>query len=212
MICFLTTPTQAYEAYNLSRISVSDVRFVEKPLKAKNIFAPAFVKPKKVENADMCRLAIDDVEEEFKIKKNLLHTIASVESGKFVKSRNKRVAWPWTVHANGKGYFFNSKEEAVNAVKDMQDSGLKNIDVGCMQINLRYHGGNFSSLEDAFDPKKNVSYSASFLKKLHKRTANWEKTAMHYHSKNAKNGARYKARLEKHFAQYISATGESALF
>jgi hypothetical protein len=35
---------------------------------------------------------------------------------------------------------------------------------------------------------------------------------MHYHSKNAKNGAKYKARLEKHFAQYISATGESALF
>lgn len=212
MICFLTTPTQAYEAYNLSRISVSDIRFVEKPLKAKNIFAPAFVRPKRVDNADMCRLAIDEVEEEFNIKKNLLHTIASVESGKFVKSRNQRVAWPWTVHASGKGYYFNSKEEAVNAVRDLQAQGMRNIDVGCMQINLRYHGDNFSSLEDAFDPKKNVSYSASFLKRLYKKNASWEKTAMQYHSKNVKNGTKYKARLEKHFAKYIGLQGESALF
>lgn len=204
MICFLTTPTQAYEAYNLSRISVSDIRFVEKPLKVKNLFAPDFVKPEKVETADMCRIAIDEVEEEFNIKKNLLHTIASVESGRFVKARNKRLPWPWTVHANGKGYYFKTKQEAVDAVKSMQANGLKNIDVGCMQINLRYHGNNFSSLEDAFEPKKNVSYSASFLKKLHKRTANWAKTAMHYHSKNASKGAKYKARLEKHFAKYVA--------
>ena len=94
----------------------------------------------------------------------------------------------------------------------MQQQGIKNIDVGCMQINLRYHGKSFKNLDEAFDPKKNVSYSASFLNKLHKRTNDWKKTAMQYHSKNIRHGTNYKNRLEKHYAEYIRTDLQSALF
>ena len=82
-----------------------------------------------------------------------------------------------------------------------------------MQINLKYHGSQFSSVEDAFDPEKNAAYSAKFLKQLYKRNkADWKKTAMHYHSKNYRKGINYKNRLEKQYAEYIRTEATAPLF
>jgi len=53
------------------------------------------------------------------------------------------LAWPWTINAQGKGQFFKTKAEAVKAIKNLQAQGVKSIDVGCMQINLSYHGKAF---------------------------------------------------------------------
>ena len=208
LICFLTTPTRAYEAYKFNVLTQ------EQTLKNNTSFVP-FVSVSDAnvsDSGDVCRLAADVVEEEYQIKKSLLHTIASVESGRWDKVKNKRVAWPWTVHANGKGYYFNSKKEAIDAVKSMQAQGMTNIDVGCMQINLKYHGHNFKNLDEAFDPRKNVTYSAKFLRKLHAKTKSWQKSAMQYHSKNWRKGTNYKNRLEKHYAQYIRSGFAIGLF
>jgi soluble lytic murein transglycosylase-like protein len=129
-----------------------------------------------------------------------------VESGRLDKKTGRKVAWPWTVHANGQGYYYNSKEEAVAKVYALQKQGINNIDVGCMQINLKYHGHAFNSVEDALDPEKNIAYSASFLRNLYARNGHdWQKTAMQYHSKNHQKGLTYKFRLEKQYAQYINA-------
>ena len=35
-----------------------------------------------------------------------------------------------------------------------------------MQVNMMYHPDAFNSLEEAFDPSTNVSWAASWLKKL----------------------------------------------
>lgn len=218
LISFITTPTRAYEAYEMSNF----IAFQQKQaFKAQNLYKPAEMAGKELGNQakavpethQLCVLAARKAENDFGIKENLLETIASVESGRFLTSLNKRVSWPWTVHANGKGYYFKTKAEAVNAVKAMQSRGIRNIDVGCMQINLKYHGQAFESLEDAFDPEKNVRYSASFLLKLLKSNKqDWKKTAMHYHSKNLRKGINYKNRLEKHFAQYVRVDSGQTLF
>ncbi len=197
MIFFLTTPTRAYEAYNYNFQQ-------EKLIKTENLIqkkqaAEAVV----IAAEDMCRMAVNKAENDFTVKPGLLHTIASVESGRWNAARGERVAWPWTVHANGRGYYYKTKNEAVAAVKAMQAKGLRNIDVGCMQINLKYHGKAFSSVEEAFDPEKNAAYSARFLKKLYQRNKDWKKTAMQYHSKNLRKGINYKNRLEKHYAAYV---------
>ena len=208
LICFLTTPTRAYEAYKFNVLKK------EHTLKNNTSVIPlvAVSDVKSSDSSDVCSLAADVVEEEYQIKKSLLHTIASVESGRWDKAKNKRVSWPWTVHANGIGYYFNTKKEAVDAVKSMQDQGMTNIDVGCMQINLKYHGHNFKNLEDAFDPHNNVTYSAKFLKKLHVKTKSWQKSAMQYHSKNWRKGTNYKNRLENHYVQYIRSGIAVGLF
>lgn len=199
LISFITTPTRAYEAYNFS---TADLMKEQQELEAARKQQPQVF--------ELCQIAVDKAEKNYQIKSNLLQTIASVESGRWNAQAGKRVAWPWTVHANGKGRYYKSKAEAIAAVKDMQQKGITNIDVGCMQINLKYHGKAFANLEEAFDPEKNVAYSAQFLRKLYKRNKqNWTKTAMHYHSRNLRRGTNYKNRLEKHYAQYVRDDGDN---
>lgn len=200
LISFITTPTRAYEAYNFSTADL--LKEQQELIKAQKNQPEVF---------ELCQIAVEKAEKTYQIKSNLLETIASVESGRWNAQAGKRVAWPWTVHANGKGRYYKSKAEAVAAVKDMQQRGITNIDVGCMQINLKYHGEAFANLDEAFDPEKNVAYSAQFLRQLYKRNdQNWTKTAMHYHSRNLRKGTNYKNRLEKHYAQYVREDGEVA--
>lgn len=213
MICLLTTPTRAYEAYNNSNLFV--LRKFELELKQKeeqelkNLLLLTDEGAKQtpvIDKTDVCGVALFKAEKDNQIKPNLLQTIALVESGRFDKKLGHRVAWPWTVHANGKGHYYNTKDEAVAAVKALQAQGITNIDVGCMQINLKYHGQAFNSVEEAMDPEKNVAYSAKFLLSLYAKNGhNWQKTAMQYHSKNYQKGIRYKFRLEKQYAQYINS-------
>ncbi len=148
------------------------------------------------DDALVCMDATQKFEKEYQIKEHLLSTISSVETGRWDANRKRNVAWPWTVNAQGKGYFFNSKAEAVREVKRLQAAGVKSIDVGCMQINLAYHPKAFRSIEEAFDPQKNVEYGAKFLKTLYSKKGNdWIKAAMAYHSSVPRKAQIYKKRL-----------------
>ena len=219
LITFITTPTRAYEAYNnigaLLALEASDKQNQDTALTSamtKLASRDSSYNSSVSETYNLCSIAIQDVEASHNIKQNLLQTIASVESGKYISSVGRRLPWPWTVHAEGKGRYYKTKNEAITAVKQLQENGIQNIDVGCMQINLKYHGHSFKNLEEAFDPKKNVSYSASFLKKLYNKTNDWKKTAMQYHSKNTRHGINYKNRLERHYAEFIRTDITSQLF
>lgn len=149
------------------------------------------------DDALVCMDATQKFEKKYQIKEHLLTTISNVETGKWNKERNQSLAWPWTINAKGKGTFFATKAEAVQEVKRLQKLGVKSIDVGCMQINLAYHPDAFASVEEAFDPKKNVEYSAKFLRSLYEDSdkGDWIEAAMAYHSKVPHKAARYKKRL-----------------
>ena len=222
LITFITTPTRAYEAYNNigsllvleqdSTLKVKKSNIVSSSsttTNTKNVVSDVALTN---ETHNLCLIAINDVEKNYNIKKDLLQTIASVESGRYISKVGKRLPWPWTVQSNGKGKYYKTKEEAINAVKQMQSQGIQNIDVGCMQINLKYHGQSFKNIEEAFEPQNNVAYSATFLQKLNKKNNNWQKTAMQYHSKNISRGTNYKNKLVKHYAQYIRTDIQSQLF
>ena len=155
-----------------------------------------------IADSKLCFAAAKEMERKHDIAEHLLVTIASVETGKYDYKQQQYVAWPWTVNAKGKGYYFDSKAEAIAKVKELQNSGIDSIDVGCMQVNLKYHKDAFANLEDAFDPKKNVEYSALFLRKLYKlRGEDWNAAAMAYHSKDPVRGEQYKLRLDSRYSQ-----------
>lgn len=154
-------------------------------------------------DSSVCSAAAKTAGAEYGVSFDLLQTIAVVESGKWDSLQNRYVAWPWTVNIKGKGYYFANREEAIKAVKEAQAKGITSIDVGCMQVNLKYHGAAFSSVEDALDPDKNVEYSAKFLRTLYSSNGrNWKKAAKRYHSSNAKEGEIYTKRLENRFESY----------
>ena len=114
--------------------------------------------------ANSCRTVTEKAEREQGIPRHLLTAISLAETGRWSTEMQEILAWPWTVMAKGKGLYFKSKIEAIAAVHRLQKAGITNIDVGCMQISLRYHPRAFASLNEAFDPTANVAYAAKFLK------------------------------------------------
>lgn len=149
-----------------------------------------------VDDSMVCMNATQKMEKVYQIKRHLLTTIANVETGRWNAQKKQKNAWPWTVNAQGKGRFFETKAQAVREVKKLQAKGVKSIDVGCMQINLAYHPDAFDSIENAFDPQKNVEYGAKFLKNLYENNnKDWIKAAMAYHSSVPTKALKYKKKI-----------------
>jgi len=122
----------------------------------------------------------------------LLSAIARVESGR----PGIAASWPWTINADGKEYYFASKEEAIAQVRRLRAQGVSSIDVGCMQVNLHYHPEAFDSLETAFDPAANVRYAAQFLWNLHQETGSWEDAIGRYNTGDPVRGRQYRMLVE----------------
>jgi len=142
-----------------------------------------------------CLRYLQSYERNMRIPQGLLTAISFVESGRPVGPNNQLTAWPWTINVNGQGRFFDSKEEAVAETRKLLDEGQRSIDVGCMQINLRYHPNAFKTMEDAFDPALNVAYGAQFLKSLHALQGSWAKAVERYHSSDDGRRAEYREKV-----------------
>lgn len=141
----------------------------------------------------VCRQAIKAAEAGAALPTNLLLGIARVESGRRDPSSGRFHPWPWTINAGGRGYFFESKEEAVIFARQLQGRGVRSFDVGCMQINMMHHASVFQSLEEAFDPGANTRYAVKFLGQLKEKGGSWETASAWYHSANPEHGGPYRA-------------------
>jgi soluble lytic murein transglycosylase-like protein len=139
----------------------------------------------------LCRAAILLAERSAHVPDRLLDAIAAVESGRRDPVSGAVYPWPWTINVEGQGHFYDSKAEAIAAVKAFQAAGARSIDVGCMQVSLLYHPDAFSSLEQAFDPVANAAYGARFLVQLFGQTNAWPLAAAAYHSLTPDIGADY---------------------
>jgi hypothetical protein len=145
--------------------------------------------------ADTCLPAIMAAERAFALPAKLLHTIAIVESGRADPVSGRTTPWPWTINVGGVGHYFETKDAAIAAVRELQTAGIRSIDVGCMQINLMHHPDAFASLDEAFDPRSNTQYGGRFLNALYRNTGNWPQAAAAYHSRTQELGASYETRV-----------------
>lgn len=151
--------------------------------------------PARLDDWGRCAAHTAAAEEILGLPPHLLLSIAKAESGRVTPDRRAVSAWPWTVMAEGRGRYLPSREAAIAEVHNLQARGVRNIDVGCMQINLRWHPQAFESLEQAFDPAFNVAYGAVFLADLHDRLGSWTDAVGRYHSATPAYSARYRARV-----------------
>ena len=137
-----------------------------------------------------CEYLASVTEEKKDLPAGLLSSISNVEAGRIIGNNPKR-GWPWTVNHAGEGLFFESKLEATQYVKRYLKLGDVNMDVGCMQISLKWHSDNFSTIEEAFDPIININYAADFLKELFSFHQDWNLAIKHYHSSDPKKNVKY---------------------
>jgi hypothetical protein len=112
---------------------------------------------------------------------DILLAISRVETGR--RKGGALSPWPWTINADGKGAFYDSKAEAVAAATAHLTDGTRTFDIGCFQLNIRWHGGSFSTLDEMFDPDQNATHAARFLTSLYQETGSWADAVAAYHSR-----------------------------
>ena len=121
--------------------------------------------------AEICERAIVNGARRGGVPVEVLHAVALTETGR--KQDGRLRAWPWAINREGKGYWFDSYEEALAFAKASLADGRRSFDVGCVQINYRWHGHAFPSLEAMFDPEWTATYAAQFLRTLYEERGSW---------------------------------------
>ena len=142
-----------------------------------------------IDKLKLCENTIESVELQTDIPKGLLLGIGKAEAIR--KINNKYIIWPWTINHAGKSLFFDTKKQMSNYVFKTLKRNDFNIDVGCMQINIKWHKNNFKKISDMFEVNPNISYAASFLKQLKNKHGSWDKAIKHYHSSDPKKNNPY---------------------
>lgn len=145
--------------------------------------------------AAICDSAATLVSRESGVPLDVLRAISLTETGR--KSKTGLAPWPWTVNMEGIGKWFEDVTAAQTYVNRHYARGARSFDVGCFQINYKWHGQAFSSIEEMFDPIQNARYAARFLSELHSEFGDWSRAAGAYHSRTPKYARRYIARFDR---------------
>ncbi|MCD7108454.1 transglycosylase SLT domain-containing protein [Rhizobium sp. DKSPLA3] len=112
----------------------------------------------------------------YDIPEGILYSVGLTETGR------KGSLQPYAMNIDGKAVFASSAAEVLQLFEAARAGGARLIDLGCMQINYRYHGENFASPEAMLDPRTNVEYAAQFLANLHARHETWTMAVARYHA------------------------------
>ena len=146
--------------------------------------------------SSLCGAAIGIAEAANGTAPGLLLAIAKAESGRPVPPLPGLQPWPWAINADGAAMYFADKDAAVAWTRAALARGVRQVDVGCMQVNLQSHPRAFGSLEDAFDPGRNADYAARFLSTLKDGAGgNWYLATGYYHSRTPQLAADYRERV-----------------
>ena len=138
---------------------------------------------------------------------SVLIAITQTETGRTSDGRTR--PWPWTVNIEGEGHWFADRPTAVRFAEAAFDRGLRSFDIGCFQVNYRWHGENFVSIDQMFDPMANATYAAGFLTRLHAETGDWSAAAGAYHSRTEEFATRYRSRFDDFRAAAIAAGADA---
>lgn len=128
---------------------------------------------------------ISNAEKEHNIPKGLLLAVAKTESN----------LEAYALNISGRPHLFKDKNIASQTIRRALDEGITNIDIGVAQINYKWHGHKFSSIDDMLSPEVNIKYAAKLLAKLKQQHGNWHRAIRIYHSSKPKHNRQYSRRV-----------------
>ena len=156
------------------------------------------------DDGTVCDRAARIAAQETGVPVKVLKAIGRTESGRTVDGAF--IPWPWTINVEGRGLHLDTPAQVLAVFEQNFSRGATNIDIGCFQINHRWHGDAFESVRSMLDPVANARYAARFLKELHAEFGDWTRAAGAFHSRNREFSSKYLARYEPILA---SLDGES---
>ena len=123
-----------------------------------------------------CEREILSAAERYRVPAGILYSVGLAETGR------KGSLQPYALNIEGKAVFADSEAQALQIFDAARAEGKQLIDLGCMQINYRYHHEAFASVAGMLDPRSNVDYAAKFLAGLHARHQTWTMAVARYHA------------------------------
>lgn len=155
--------------------------------------------------AQLCETAAQYAAERTGVPLSILRAVTLAETGRAFAENQRYAAWPWAIQSGNRGNWFLDSDAALTHVKGLMAQGVRNIDIGCFQLNLRWHGQAFENLEEMISPQENAIYAARFLQKLFHETGDWRSAVGRYHSRDTIRAQAYVARLEMLFKTHLAA-------
>jgi hypothetical protein len=146
-------------------------------------------------DAALCDLAAQQAARRHAVPLDVLRSVALLETGR-TKDGTLR-PWPWALNAGGTGYWLDSKADAATKAQAILATGRRNLDLGCFQINYRWHGQHFGSLDDMLDPAQGADYAARYLLQHYQRLGDWKAAIGAYHSRTPELAQAYLARYDR---------------
>lgn len=128
---------------------------------------------------------------------NVLLAITRVETGRTIDGTV--APWPWAINHAGSSDWFSNKADLLETALALIARGERLFDVGCFQLNYRWHGAEFASLDQMISPKENALYAARFLSSLYSEFGDWTEAAGAYHSRTEEFATKYKAKFLVHY-------------
>ncbi len=144
------------------------------------------------------------------VPQSVLYAVALTESGRRVVPAGVYRPWPWTLNVAGRGYFFDSRQQAWQALREQLKDGKRSIDIGLMQVNWRYHQSRLGSPWQALDPYHNLSVGAEILQECYITRQDWWASVGCYHSpSNQRRADEYRRRVISRWQRIVNAGSQA---
>ncbi|MDO5605093.1 MAG: hypothetical protein Q4G25_08035 [Paracoccus sp. (in: a-proteobacteria)] len=147
------------------------------------------------EPAMLCEWAASQAAAETGVPADIMGALTLTETGR--RHAGQVRPWAWSVNAEGAGSWFDDPATALAFAEERVAGGRLNLDIGCFQLNYRWHGQHFASVADMFDPLTNARYAARFVADLYHESGDWRRAAGMFHSRTPAHATRYLARFDE---------------
>lgn len=127
-------------------------------------------------NENVCEREMIRAANENAVPLAVLYAVALTETGQ------RGALHAYAMNIEGRPVFNPTLRDAMEQFASAKRSGAVLIDVGCMQVNHYFHGAKFASVEEMFDPRRNIDYAARFLKNLRASEGSWTAAVARYHA------------------------------
>lgn len=156
--------------------------------------APIVAKPvqAQTQTQESCVTHAVEAERKYNIPPGLLVAIALVESGQDGSPS------PFAMSVQGRPIYARNINDAARHLRDKHGQLKSNVYVGCMQLSLGTHRGQFSPVERIVEPKENVFYAGRLLLRLHGEEGSWKTAVARYNGGSMRQAQSYVCKIWQH--------------
>ncbi len=157
------------------------------------LMAPLAAKPALAQ--DSCVTHAVEAEQKLNIPSGLLVAIALVESGQ------DGTPHPFAMSLQGRSYFARNVGDAAKHIRDHRGQLRSNTYVGCMQLSLASHQGQFRPVERIVEPRDNVFYAGQLLVRFHGEEGNWKTALARYNGGSNRRAQAYVCKIWQNLSE-----------